>query len=251
MMVERVDKRVPIPAYYQLKEIIRHKIVNKEWTPGDRIPSEKELGEVNHINRTTVRQAIMELCAEGLLYRAKGRGTFVARDKLERDLSDLNSVFLSLRASGHDIRVKVLKLDTIPASGTVSKKLNIQQDAKVIRLERLRFLDGKPFQLETSYIPFELCPELLHEDFTKDSLYFLLENTYGFTLHWAQMAIEAASADENNAKLLGVKRGFPLLSIEQVAYLEDGQAIQFLQASSRSDDYKYCFTRQRKKWARF
>ena len=58
-MVERVDKRVPIPAYYQLKEIIRHKIVNKEWTPGDRIPSEKELGEVNHINRTTVRQAIM------------------------------------------------------------------------------------------------------------------------------------------------------------------------------------------------
>lgn len=250
-MMNRVDKRVPIPAYYQLKKIIREKIMNQEWKPGERIPSEKELSAINHINRTTVRQAITELCNEGLLYRAKGRGTFAARYKLERDLSDLDSLTLSLKANGHDIRVKVLMLDTIPASKIISEKLGIGPDAEVIRLTRLRFLNGRPFHLETSYLPFELCPELVHEDFTKDSLYFLLENKYGFTLHRATMVLEAVSADESNSRLLHVKKGFSLLYIQQVAYLEDGQPIQFLQAASRSDKYKYHLTRRRKKWSSY
>jgi GntR family transcriptional regulator len=245
--MKRVDKTTSIPAYYQLKEIIRQKIESHQWKPGAKIPSETQLEKIHHIHRMTVRQGINELCSEGLLYRVRGIGTFVSKQKLERDISNLQSVTLSLRAAGHEIQVKVLALKTISASQNLSEKLEIEKNEKVIQLERLRFLDGVPFYLENSYLPFKLCPDLIHEDLEKASLYFLLEQKYGLSLESGVMKIEAVAADQSKSELLGVRKGFPLLYAEQVVYLDDGQAIQFVETFIRSDQYKYHLARRKKK----
>ena len=82
----KIDKDMPIPIYYQLKEYIKKKIESGEFKPGDRIPTEQELCEMFDISRTPVRQALTELAYEGILYRRPGRGTFVS-DHLLSSLS--------------------------------------------------------------------------------------------------------------------------------------------------------------------
>ncbi|GAB3062361.1 hypothetical protein GCM10027286_27550 [Virgibacillus ainsalahensis] len=86
-----IDKHSPIPIYYQLEEQIKNFIQSENLAPGDILPSEREMSEKYKINRMTVRQAINNLVAQGLVYRQKGRGTFIAEEKFEQDLSGLSS----------------------------------------------------------------------------------------------------------------------------------------------------------------
>jgi GntR family transcriptional regulator len=243
----KIDKRIPIPAYYQLREILRKRIENKEWRPGDRLPSEIELSRVYRINRMTVRQAVLELCREGFLYREQGRGTFLARQRIERTLSDLDSQISYLRSRGEQVTTKVLTLRTIPASPEIQKKLRLTPGEQLIELVRLRVLNGTPFFLETSLLPFSLCKPLMKEDFTQRSLYDLLEIRCGFNLDWADVLIEAIPADPVHCAQLKVKKGTPLLRLEQVTYLENEQPVQFLEGICRSDQYKYRLIRRRRK----
>jgi GntR family transcriptional regulator len=250
MILRKVDKRIPIPAYYQLREILREKIANQDWKLGEKIPSETELGELNSINRMTVRQAILELCREGLLYREKGKGTFVAKHKFERDLSDLDSLTGYLQSSGHPVITKVLKLKAVPASRKVAPKLELPVGTKVILLVRVRSINQTPFFLETSYLPFMLCPQLIGDDLARNSLYDLLENKYGLHLDKAKVLISAVAANDFISRWLRVKKGGPLVCLEQVTYLDNHQPIQYLEAFSRSDKYKYHLVRQRRKGLR-
>ncbi|MCX5908040.1 MAG: GntR family transcriptional regulator [Deltaproteobacteria bacterium] len=247
MIHKKVDKRIPIPAYYQLREILREKIANKEWKLGEKILSETELSEIHGINRMTVRQAILELCREGLLYREKGKGTFVAKHKVERDLSDLDSLTSYLQSLNLTVKTKVLEFKAVPASKKVAGKLAIPTGAKAFRLVRLRFLNQTPFFLETSFLPIALCPQLIEDDLAQNSLYDLLENKYGLHLDSADVLIEAISADGSAEQHLRVKKGGPLVRLEQVTYLDRHQPIQYLEAISRSDKYKYHLIRQRRK----
>src|SRR5919109_1159594 len=77
----RIDRRPPVPFYFQLKQLIRDEIAGERWLPGERIPSEHALCDHFSVSRTTVRQALAELESEGLLVKLKGRGTFVAEPR--------------------------------------------------------------------------------------------------------------------------------------------------------------------------
>jgi hypothetical protein len=74
-----INRAVPIPYYYQLEGLIRGQVASGQWLPGQRVPSEKQLGDIYAVSRTTVRQAVNNLVARGLLYHVKGKGTFVCR----------------------------------------------------------------------------------------------------------------------------------------------------------------------------
>ncbi len=243
----KVDKRIPIPAYYQLREILRKRIENKEWRPGDRLPSEIELSRVYRINRMTVRQGVLELCREGFLYRERGRGTFLARHKIERNLSDLDSQISYLRAQGLKVSIRVLTFQTIGAALKVAENLGLAPGEQVIQLVRLRSVNNTPLILETSFLPLKICPRLIEADLTDHSLYDILENKYGLNLDWADAKIEAIAADASHSRRLRVKKGTPLLRLEQITYLENERPIQFLEAISRSDQYKYHLIRRRRK----
>ena len=103
MNLKRIDKNSPLALYIQLKALIREKIETKELKPGDKIPSEAYLSKFNQISPMTVRQAINELCDEGFLYKIRGKGTFVSKSKLERDLSELTSLSEKLKENGYII----------------------------------------------------------------------------------------------------------------------------------------------------
>ena len=240
----KVDKRSPIPIYYQLKNIIREKIENEEWKTGDRIPSIPELSRFHNISQMTARQSIGELCDEGLLYSIQGKGTFVAKPKIARDLSYLTYFTDQIAKSGFNVTTKLLNTEITEAPQDVAERLEIEARDPVILVHRLREIDGEPFYLESSYFSKALCEGLLEKDLSHHSIHALLENHLGYQIDRAVMTIEAVGANPYQSKMIRVNRGTPLLSITQTTYLNDGRPIQFVRAVSRSDKFRYSLTRR-------
>lgn len=244
----KVNKSAPTPAYYQLKELVREQIRKKELKPGDKLASETMLSRFHEISKMTVRQGIMGLCDEGLLYRVKGKGTFVSKPILERDLSELTSHTEKLIESGCNVTTKVLELGVMHVSDPeVAENLEISKKDNIIKLCRVRLIDDEPFVFETSFLPYKLCPGLLGEDLSKNSLYLLLENKCGLTLNNAIVSIEAIASVNEQCALLEVKHGTPLVRLKQTTYLLDGRPIQFVEVISRSGNFKYLLTRKKKR----
>ena len=246
-----IDKDLPIPYHYQLRELLRDEITSGRWEVGERLPSERELCETFNLSRTTIREAIDALVSEGFLRREKGRGTFVAEPKItEKWLEAADSFTESMLEQGYQIETRVLNISVIPAPYKVSRELRLPSEEPVIVLDRLRIILQEPILLVTSYIPEKLCPDLVREDFTRNSLYQVLREKYDITIARARRLMEAVAANELEASLLAVRQGAPLLLIESIAYSRDGTPIEYFKARHRGDrtrfevdSYKQVFAR--------
>jgi GntR family transcriptional regulator len=142
-----IFRNSPVPRYYQLKEIMRAKVRDKEWQPGDLIPSERELSEQYKISRMTARQAITELVNEGLFYREQGKGTFVSRHKITQQLIRLTGFTEDIRARGQRPGTKVLSAEMCPADEETAERLRSQPGQLIMRLQRLRLRTRNPWPL--------------------------------------------------------------------------------------------------------
>ena len=235
-----IDKDIPIPYHYQLRELLRDEITSGRWDLGERLPSERELCEAFQLSRTTIREAIDALVDEGLLRREKGRGTFIAEPKItEKWLGAPDSFTQSMQEQGYQIETKVLNLSVIPTPYKVSRELRLRSEEPVIVLDRLRTILKEPILVVTSYLPEKLCPSLIEEDFTYNSLYQILRDKYDIQIAHAKRVMEAVAANEIEANLLNVRSGVPLLLIESTAYLEDGTPIEYFKARHRGDRTRF------------
>lgn len=152
-----LDKDVPIPLYYQLKEILLEEIKNSE--AGVIIPPEMELCSRFGISRPTVRQAITELVSEGYLTRQKGRGTFISTPKIKQDfLLVLESFNDEMQHKGLTPATKVLEFEQAKSDERVSEMLKLKLGSDVVKLRRLRFTNGEPIVLVLSFLPFDKLP---------------------------------------------------------------------------------------------
>jgi len=236
-----MDKGSPVPLYYQLKEILQHELESGHWQPGQQIPSEAQLCEAFGISRTVVRQALRELEYHGLLYREQGKGTFVAEPKISESLmQDLSGFYEDMVAKGLAPVTKVLRQEVQPAGRKAARYLQIQPGDKVILIERVRSVaGGESIVLVTTYLPYHVCPDLVHEDLSTQSLYALLENEYGLQLSHGRRTIEAVAANQYEAQCLGVKEGAPLILLDSVSYLSDGRPIEYFHAVHRGDRSRF------------
>ena len=107
--------------------------------------------------------------------------------------------------------------------------------------------EDEPFYHETSFLPYELCPPLLREDFSQNSIYHILESKYGLNLDYANLTIEAILCKSYHRKILRIKKGAPVLHLNQVTYSIDGRPVQFVNAVARSDIYKYSLVRRKRR----
>lgn len=233
-----IYRNSPLPRYYQLKEIMRERIRNGEWRPGDLIPSERELGETYGISRMTARQAITELVNEGLFYREQGKGTFVSQSKITQQLIHLTGFTEDISARGQRPSTKVISSTIHQADEAVAEKLHISPATPIFRLQRLRLADDEPLAIELSQIHFKGCERLLEEDLEQHSLYRLLEQKYGFLLMEADQEIEAGLASNENAQLLKIAAGSAVLYTRRITYTNN-QPIEY--AQSVYCGHKYTF----------
>ena len=235
-----IQRDSPIPYYYQLEEFLRGQIENGTWKPGQKIPSEAELCEAFDVSRTVVRQALNELVQEGVLYRRRGKGTFVAEPKIGESLvQHLTGFYEDTVALGLKPSTKVLEQKVIPAPPKIAEALGLKEGDPVTMIDRLRSVDGEPIVLVVTYLPYGVCPELVNEDVSTQSLYAILETKYGLELVYGRRTLEAVAATKEEAELLEMQEGDPIILLRSISYLKDGGPIEYFKARHRGDRSRF------------
>ncbi len=232
-------KHSPLPLHQQLKAVIEDRIATGEWLPGTQVPSERELCDQFKISRITVRQAISKLVTEGRLTRTQGRGTFVASPRIQQQLTNLTGFTQDMQARGKRPGAKVLQLEVIPAPPTIIRTLQLRTSDQVILLKRLRLADGEPVAVETDYLPDALCHGLLKEKLNGRSLYDVLTKNYNIVPTRAEQQMEAVVCPPAEAKLLGIRRGSPVLHIHRTTFNRDGRPFEMVESFYRGDKYVF------------
>lgn len=230
------DRRLPLPRYHQVEEWVRDQIGSGAWAPGSMIPSEPELCRRFGVSRITVRRAISDLVQDGQVRVVQGRGTFVAAPKMaERFIQRAFGIYEDFERRGIRLTTQVLRQDVAPASGEIAERLRLESGEQVHVIERLRSVGDEKMLISTTYIPYQLCPDLAREDLTRGSLYRLLRTKYGLAITRGERRLEAVAADQHEARLLDVALATPLLQLDSVAYRRDGRPFEYSITLHRGD----------------
>lgn len=206
-----IDKNSQIPMYVQIIESFKKQILNGELVPGSKILSESEMQKKYGISRVTVRRAYSELMDEGYLFRKQGKGTFIKDIHYSESLAS-TSFSATCRMLGFEPSSKVIRVGFTEATEVDVQKLKVKKGQKIAYMERLRYADGIPIRLERNYYA-EAYRGIIKEDM-EQSIRLLLRDKYGLTeVQQMHFTIEIGYANDDEAKLLGIKRKSPLLMV--------------------------------------
>ena len=229
----------PTPLYYQLRNILRSRILSKELEGNQRLPSEAELCTEYKVSRATVRQALSELLKDGLIYRDRGKGTFVTDGTGLKQLS-LRGTIENLIATGEGSRIKVLKYKEISAPANIGEILRLKISQKVLEIEIVRFILKAPFGYSVLYFPSNfkglISPDELME--TTEIITYV-EQKMKMKVNRANQTIDVGLAGKGVAENLSIKPKTPLLIIERDYYARDGTPMFVSITHFRPDLYKY------------
>jgi len=230
-----------IPKYLQIYDIIREKIERGEWQPHEAIPSERELEAMFNVSRTTVRQAMSNLVERSYLYRDQGRGTFVAPRKLQHSLHLLTSFTDDMLARGLKPGQRLLSISNEEPSAFLRERLELGTEiVNILKIERIRFGDGEPIGIHQAYLPMGEGQTLTAEEINSSGWeYTLLARKFNLIASSADETLEATSANEREASLLGIPNGSPLLLIERLTWSRLHRPMEFVKMLYRADRYKY------------
>ena len=230
-----------LPRYYQIKQTIKNWIINKEFNPGDKIPSENELADRFNVTRLTVRRAISQLIQEGFLNSQRGGGTYVTSDKHLIDSFDLeftgfmDDLFYQVSKS----KTKTAKIIRISVPVAIADKLSIDKEDEVIQIKRIRLKGDHSFAYTINYLPMKIGEKIKVEDLYKKPLLQIMEQDLGIKFTEAFQTIEASFADQEVAPLLEVVAGAPILFVERIMYTKGRKPVEVVQSLYRGDRYKY------------
>jgi GntR family transcriptional regulator len=233
-----INKDSSIPLYIQIKEMWQEQIEQNMLKPGDQIPTENELCRLYDVSRITVKQAINLLVGEGYLVRSRGKGTYVKQPKLEQNLAGVTSFTDDMIRRGLRPGATLLDCAIQTAESDMVARLKLSDGERVIKIQRLRLADGQPIAIEMIWLPYNLCPSLLHEDLTA-SIYQILKNRYKISFSRAVQYLEASKAGKKEAKLLQIEPGDSVLQMERLSYINDNVPVEFTQSVYRGDRYKF------------
>lgn len=241
-MLESATRGQREPKYWALKQHLLDLL--ETMPPGSPIPTERSLATEFAVSRTTVRQALADLTAEGRLHRVQGKGTFAAEPKLAQRLQ-LSSYTEDMRAKGREPSSRLLEVEELTAEPELAKLLGIRNGAKVLRMRRLRLADGEPMALETTHLPLGRFRGLRKHVSEGGSLYAVLREHYGVEMDSAEETIETALAGPQEADLLGADVGTPMLLLSRHSFAADGKPVEFVRSIYRGDRYKFVTTLSR------
>jgi GntR family transcriptional regulator len=232
------------PLYHRVYREIVREIASGTLQPGDRLPSERWFCDELGVSRATVRRALEELMAEGLV-ESRGRGSFITGDAVVEPPNTLMGLSEVARSRGLDATARVLGLDVRPATIDEAETFGIAPGAELFELRRVRMLDGLPISIDVNRVPLRLLPDAPDIDFTTASLYEALDRA-GHGPGRADYELEARGADGPEAALLGLAQGAPVLSATTVAIADDGRVIDLGRTVYRADRYRFQATLMRR-----
>jgi GntR family transcriptional regulator len=233
-----------IALYAQVRESIREQIAGGILKPGEKLPPEEELSTLMGASRMTVRRGILDLIDEGVLYRRRGVGTFVAHRHIDRDHNRLSGYIEAAAEEGFVPRIEVLSREIAGANYMVARALNLREGEPVVRVRTLRLADEEPLAIHEEHVPYRLYPDILDAAIETQQLWELLSD-HGYPVKRAVQRIEARLAEDEIAQLLDIEEGAPILYKLRTVYSEDGTPVEFAICYNRGDRYSLTTTLSR------
>ena len=224
----------PQPKHLQLTSLLTA-LASERLSPGAAIPSERELMATYAVSRATVRRSIESLVGDGLLERVHGKGTFVARPRLE-SRPHLLSFTEDMRRRGLTPSTRLLALEVARPPADVATALGLRRGSRAWRLERVRLADGRALALQEGWYPRAPLPDLDRRDLS-GSLYELFARDYGLVIASAAQTLWGESADGPTARLLDAELHTPLLVLRRVSSTGD-RAVEHTVSRYRGDRYQ-------------
>lgn len=231
------------PLYRQIKSLILGDLRSGQWRPGEAIPSEFELAARFKVSQGTVRKAIDELAGDNLLNRRQGKGTFVATHAEQQ----IEYRFLKLMPDAGDpssegpAERRIIGCSRLPADAAVAKALGLADAQSVLRVRRVLSFAHVPTILEDLWLPAEPFQGLTTERLAdyQGPMYALFEAEFGVRMVRADEKLRAVIADAQQARLLEVALGTPLLQVERVAYTYQDVRMELRRGWYRTDSHHY------------
>ena len=228
-----------IPLYYQLLEILIDQIETGILRPGDPVPSENELCRKYSVSKSTVLQAIQALVSKRLVYRVRGKGTFVTDPKIRLSITTLLSYSSEIAGQNGSTMNRSVSSKLMPALPAVARHLGIPEKTPIYHIQILREAGHIPIALQTSFLPADLVPGLIDRPFEGGSLMKTLQDRYNITIVSVQETFQAVKADSYEAKLLEITVGEPLVLLERFSTEKGGRIIELARTLLRGDRCKF------------
>jgi GntR family transcriptional regulator len=247
-MMSGLDRASPL--YDQVEAALASDIVAATLPPGSQLPPEDSLTARFGVSRTTVRKAVENLVARGLVEIRRGRGTFVTEPKIRQDLTELSGFVEDMMALGRNPTARLLDKRAVPASKTVAQHLGVALGTHVYRIERVRLVDGIAMSFDETYLPLDIGEKIAGHDLEAEPIFALLEGKYDLPLVEAQYQLEAVTADEYVAQALGIEAGSPIFLIERTSYTEGQKPVDYEKLYYRGDLIKFVTRLSRRPRAR-
>jgi GntR family transcriptional regulator len=228
--------------YRSVSQVLRERIVAGIYEPGGRVPGVADLAREFGVSTITVRRAVRDLSLEGLLIGRQGLGLFVASERrIVRTLTAdrIAPIEQDVRQAGFTPGLQDINLGLVSADGEAAERLFVKPGVLVYRLERILLADGEPVGLDALWLPRRLGDSLEPE--LRGHFVMPLLETHGIAIDHIDYQFEAATAAENEAALLNVTTGFPLLVIRFTPIGPNGSPILVGRTTTRADRFTYKF----------
>jgi GntR family transcriptional regulator len=223
-----------VPRYYEIEQALRARIA--ELKADDPLPSDAMLCDEFGVSRMTARNAVQRLTQEGLVYRVPGRGTFVAEPPVHRQAGSLLSFTEEMRRRGRVPSSRLLARDVREPRPAEASRLQLDPGAEVIAVRRVRVADDEPVAIEEAVFPATIAPLIQRADLERRSLHdTLVEGGHVPTMGRARLGAEAAGSDD--ASLLAVAPGSPLLVEKRVIHDQDGNPLELCESRYAAERY--------------
>jgi GntR family transcriptional regulator len=222
------------PQYRQIEQALRERIAGLR--PGERLPSDSELMAEFGVSRMTARNAMQRLAEDGLLRREPGRGSFVLQPSAHRRTNRLMTFTRGMLRAGRVPSSRVLTRVIRPSSTAEAEALGLRPHEPVVHLRRLRLADDQPIALESAVLVADSAPAVLSADLARGSLHETLTRA-GFGLRRGTGTIGAARATGEDARLLGIRVGDPLLVERRRIADGHGRRIEATESRYPADRY--------------
>lgn len=216
----------------QVADVLRAQIHAGAYADG--LPAEQQLAADFFVSRNTVREALAALKAEGMIGRGPKVGTYVLARKYPHGLDTLVGLKETFKNYG-EVRNEVRAAMELAAPPAVAHRFGLDPGARVVFIERLRYLGELPLSLDLTYLAPDIGAQVLRHPLETDDVFSLIERVSGQRLGSATLALEAVAADPHSAATLQIPDGSPVLMLERLTCLADGRPVDLEYIRMRGD----------------
>jgi GntR family transcriptional regulator len=226
-----------LTLHAQVFNSLRERILTGDIAPHQQLPSEACLMRTFGVSRVTVRQALKDLGAEGLIYSQQGKGSFVSAPRATYNLSALLGFHEAMQGKPFVATSQVCSTREVDASRDTAAALHLKRGDRVLEVKRVRCLNARPVSVDLSYFPLDVGERLRGEDLTQD-IFPLLESR-GIALGRSRMWIEAQACPAEFAGDLAIRPGEPVLHLARLTSSALERPVDYEHLYCRGDSYQY------------